>query len=1437
MTMSLRLSSLSSLTFGQYSICYSRLLVRHHWLVLGFVVFISIILTIAGFAFTQLPDFSDPRIGWGARGKGTIFSQLMVLRHASEKFRLAYELPLETNELFGAFNQFSNVTVDDLDENSYRFDILAKYDLWRKKNSLKQYDELIDYKTLNDYFYDNDHDDNETPDYDEDNSQTSLLYQWHRDRHFDVRNSIIKYVDDKMINITVLEFVKNLPQFNRSNYQSARLPFDLFRPYAYLLEEKYRGRTGRDGMIEFYIERTKSTDDLLSLEHLQSICQWEKKFKHLLLLDNTPSLSLATFVALYSSKNDCQLITSIDVQRFRSIIHTCLPYYLNGYMDIPLSDIFLNRVILEHQPGHFSHQEQVKTVYTALRHTCFYKNITRFIFDHFMDKKFINDFQQSKNHAKVSLSMIFISNYKSIKYNHTRDQIMCLRRQPYSRKYCQERGCMNDFKNNYLSKSCSNQNLTINDCHKYCQCKYQCPHEIEQIALMIPIYKGQELVDFFEQYFAGKRQLPTYQDKFIKLIALNFANIRERAAMARISEDMLLVLIATALIIGITVLYLRSVSIALIIVVGAALSIGVSFFIYRVVYRIPIFPFMNLMSAFILIGIGCDDIFVFFDTWDQEKVEWLRKYQERQQLDVNIPLNETNDEKQIKRSKLKIPSNAFQTRHRLSLFNDPEEMRRLLLSEEALTEIMAKTLKHAASSMFVTSFTTSAAFFTNMLTNISFVQVFGVFTGTCILLYFVITVTAIAAFAIIYEKYIQNIVSRLLSIRLTNVVDTSSSGSSAKLCRRLATICRDIRNYIFGHFMSLIIINLRYILVLLFLPMGVLGLVGVFHYPKLQVPSTQKVAFFLKDNPMEIYEFSMKNTFNGYSKEEKRLFAYPAVSFIFGIRDIDDGYIFDMNDRGHLHLMPIHLERQITLDFFKNFISHLGTRADLFGSNYDLEKDFETFYQLTTEDILIAKIADDSAKKNLTHTNNLDMIKYIAKTNISLIQNLVRDTVRTIDYKIENDQSDDDDYIDIKSNKINITLNKISRKQLSNLTNPIIIYSNYRKLFNKTLQKYYKEQIKHSYDINEIRNSLNETIRDKLTEDYHRSALKTAMQCLTGVAGANNVPEDFCERQLNKQRSVNWAVLPDKPSPIDGSVRPFAVIITIRGALNQTDYDSYNTYYFKVKNFFDPYIKQHAPKHLQHAWFSSPGFAFYGVQRELLVGSYSSLIASLGIALLVLFLTSGNLFIAVYALITITFAIAVSVAIFAALKWELGIVEAIIVIMSVGLSVDFVVHFGVGYIHTDSTDIDHERKKIKQRYLSSISMPIESPNNIDIRPSRKMSTYHLIYKQQQIERETRVTESISRVGSAVFMAAFTTFAAGFSMTLSSLTAFRQMGQFLMTIMFTSWVFSMFFFLPLCAIIGPVGKCGSIPFTRIGEYFKRCLLFRCQRHNSNDIINE
>lgn len=87
------------------------------------------------------------------------------------------------------------------------------------------------------------------------------------------------------------------------------------------------------------------------------------------------------------------------------------------------------------------------------------------------------------------------------------------------------------------------------------------------------------------------------------------------------------------------------------------------------------------------------------------------------------------------------------------------------------------------------------------------------------------------------------------------------------------------------------------------------------------------------------------------------------------------------------------------------------------------------------------------------------MIKYLAKLNSSLIRNIVQESVRTVNYSIENDQSDQEDYLNRKTDRINRTLSKISFGQLNNPSTPVIIYANYRKLFNKTLEKYYKEQV------------------------------------------------------------------------------------------------------------------------------------------------------------------------------------------------------------------------------------------------------------------------------------------------------------------------------------------------------------------------------------------
>ena len=47
------------------------------------------------------------------------------------------------------------------------------------------------------------------------------------------------------------------------------------------------------------------------------------------------------------------------------------------------------------------------------------------------------------------------------------------------------------------------------------------------------------------------------------------------------------------------------------------------------------------------------------------------------------------------------------------------------------------------------------------------------------------------------------------------------------------------------------------------------------------------------------------------------------------------------------------------------------------------------------------------------------------------------------------------------------------------------------------------------------------------------------------------------------------------------------------------------------------------------------------------------------------------------------------------------------------------------------------------------------------------------------------------------------------MTPSQVLVYIQMSQFLMLVMFISWLFSTFFFLPLCAVIGPTGNVGQL----------------------------
>lgn len=183
---------------------------------------------------------------------------------------------------------------------------------------------------------------------------------------------------------------------------------------------------------------------------------------------------------------------------------------------------------------------------------------------------------------------------------------------------------------------------------------------------------------------------------------------------------------------------------------------------------------------------------------------------------------------------------------------------------------------------------------------------------------------------------------------------------------------------------------------------------------------------------------------------------------------------------------------------------------------------------------------------------------------------------------------------------------------------------------------------------------------------------------------------------------------------------------------------------------------------VNEGWFISE-FAFYDLQLALSSGMYQAILISLACAAVVMLFTSLNVLITLYAITTITFTIFFTVGILVMLGWELNILESTIITLSTGLSIDFSIHYGMAYSLAES----------KQRC-------------------------------------GRVRESLSHVGSPVFMASMTTFLAGAAIMPSGLVVYRQLGIFLMLIMTTSWSYATFMFLSLCRIIGPNDNMGHIP---------------------------
>ena len=345
------------------------------------------------------------------------------------------------------------------------------------------------------------------------------------------------------------------------------------------------------------------------------------------------------------------------------------------------------------------------------------------------------------------------------------------------------------------------------------------------IAPILLGYRNENLTQMYLDRFHGRQ----FVDKQITLKAVDFQN-REDLFEIFLPGDSLYLCLGLLSVFVIVWLYTGSLLVTSATCLTVTLSLSMSYFCYFVVFKRDFFPFVNVVSVILVIGVGADDTFVYFDLWRKSLVE-------KNGANLNL--------------------------------------------------VVQDTLHHATVTMLVTSVTTAGSLYASIISNIAAVKCFGLFAGTAILMNFLLTLTLLPAIIII--QY------RLMSC-LNRV---SKSTFTTKCCRtvgKIHGICFTPIQLFFKRVLPVVIMKLRYIWLVLLGAIGIGGILVVFVYPRLSLPSTGDFQILREDNYLEQWERIYKHMFKFTESTGQRMTGY----ILFGVKPTENGDSWNTNDRGSI---------------------------------------------------------------------------------------------------------------------------------------------------------------------------------------------------------------------------------------------------------------------------------------------------------------------------------------------------------------------------------------------------------------------------------------------------------------------------------------------------------------------------------------------------------
>lgn len=358
--------------------------------------------------------------------------------------------------------------------------------------------------------------------------------------------------------------------------------------------------------------------------------------------------------------------------------------------------------------------------------------------------------------------------------------------------------------------------------------------------LFSPTEKGESMMNIYLDNFENWNS----SDGITTVTGIEFG-IKHSLFQDYLLMDTVYPAIAIAIVLLIMCAYTKSMFITLMTMFAIISSLIVSYFLYRVVFNFEFFPFMNLTALIILVGIGADDAFVLCDVWNYTKFD--------------KPRAETS-------------------------------------------EAVSVTLQHAALSMFVTSFTTAAAFYANYVSNITAIRCFGVYAGTAILVNYVLMVTWLPAVIVLHERYLLNIFTCFRKPQ-AQAYDKSCWTVLWQRCRKALFAISEASRIFFEKVLPCIVIKFRYLWLIWFLALTVGGAYIVCINPKMKLPSLELSEFqvFRSSHPFERYDAEFKKLFM-FERVHHGEELHMPITVIWGVSPEDSGDPLNPKSKGELTL-------------------------------------------------------------------------------------------------------------------------------------------------------------------------------------------------------------------------------------------------------------------------------------------------------------------------------------------------------------------------------------------------------------------------------------------------------------------------------------------------------------------------------------------------------